>query len=257
MRVVLHSGQCLILFGMLKKLFIKIAVLFFTTTSFAADWSQTNVQFLHGESYAKPGDESFSATVVTFEHLSSWAYGSNFFFFDITSPDKENSTGYYGEFSPAFSLGKMGAFTPPESFLKDISLQLNFEMPQGPARRVNLAGLTFEWKDIGFDYLATQFLYRDAVGMDGHTGQLTVVWLKRWGGDVVPIEFLGFVDWAGAEGTLKDNTHVQANLLYDFSRKTAQKVPLKVGMEYKYWDNKYGISGLNEQVPQAKLLWIF
>lgn len=243
---------------MLKNTITIIAASFLlTTNAMAADWSQTNVQFLHGDSYKKPGDVSYSATVVTFEHLSSWAYGSNFFFFDITSPDTENSTSYYGEFSPAFSFGKMGILNPPESFLKDVLLQLNFEIPQGPARRVNLVGLTLEWKDIGFDYFATQFLYRDVLGVDGSTGQLTLVWLKRFGGESVPMEFSGFLDWAGKEDTVSDNVHVQASLLYDVSRKTAQKVPLKVGMEYKYWQNKYGIDGLNEQVPQAKLLWNF
>ncbi|UXR64381.1 DUF5020 domain-containing protein [Bdellovibrio bacteriovorus] len=241
---------------MLKNI-ITFCVLILSSTTYAANWSQTNMQFLHGASYKKPGDISYSATVVTFEHLSQWDYGTNFFFFDITSPDTESSTSYYGEFSPAFSFGKMGVFTPPESFLKDVLLQLNFEIPQGPSRRVNLAGVTFEWKDIGFDYLATQFLYRDAMGIDGHTGQFTVVWLKRFGGDSVPFEFSGFLDWAGAEDTLKDNVHIQANVLYDLSRKTAQKVPLKIGLEYKYWSNKYGIDGLNENVPQAKLLWNF
>lgn len=241
---------------MLKNI-ITLLTLFLSITTQAANWSQTNVQFLHGDSYKKPGDTSYSATVVTFEHLSQWDYGSNFFFFDITSPDTKSSTSYYGEFSPAFSLSKMGAFTPPESFLKDVLLQLNFEIPQGPARRVNLAGVTLEWKDVGFDYLATQFLYRDVMGIDGHTGQLTVAWLKRAGGDWLPLEFSGFLDWAGVEGTLKDNVHIQANFLYDLSRKTAQKVPLKAGLEYKYWSNKYGVDGLTENVPQAKVLWIF
>lgn len=243
-----------------KILFHVFAFLLMTSASAvskAADWSQTNIQFLHGNEYKKGNDDSYSATVVTFEHLSSWAYGSNFFFFDITSPDTENSTSYYGEFSPALSLGKTGVFTPPEGVLKDVLLQLNFEIPQGPARRVNLAGVTLEWKDLWFDYLGTQFLYRDALGVDGHTGQLTVVWLKRFGGEVFPLEFSGFVDWAGQEGPLKDNVHTQANFLYDFNRRTQNKVPLKIGIEYKYWNNKYGIDGVVENVPQAKLLWIF
>lgn len=225
--------------------------------SYAADWSQTNIQFLHGNEYKKGNGDAYSATVVTFEHLSSWAYGSNFFFFDITSPDTASNTSYYGEFSPALSLGKTGVFTPPEGVLKDVLLQLNFEMPQGPAKRVNLAGVTLEWKDLWFDYLGTQFLYRDALGVDGHTGQLTVVWLKRLGGEIFPVEFSGFLDWAGQESSLKDNIHAQANFMYDFSRRTQNKVPLKLGVEYKYWNNKYGIEGLVENVPQAKLLWIF
>lgn len=240
-----------------KKLLISCVALLFSVTTHAATWSQTNFQILHGDSYKKPGDISYSATVTTFEHASQWDYGSNFFFFDVTSPDTETNTSYYGEFSPAFSFGKMGLFTPPESYLKDVLFQLNFEIPQGPAHRVNLAGMTLEWKDIGFDYFATQFLYRKALGVDGQTGQLTLVWIKRFGPDTAPLEFSGFLDWAGAQDTLSDNLHIQANILYDISRRTAQKVPLKIGMEYKYWGNKYGIAGMTENVPQAKLLWIF
>ncbi|MFS4458550.1 DUF5020 domain-containing protein [Bdellovibrio sp. HCB2-146] len=226
-------------------------------SSHAADWQQTEFQILHGDSYKAPGDTTYSKTVFTFNHVSSWAYGSNFFFFDISSPDTDDNTTYYGEFSPAFSLTKMGLMKEPDSVVKDILLQLNYELPQGPAKRAALAGVTIEWKDISIDYFATQFLYRDTLANDGHTGQFTIVWLKRFGGDSFPVEFSGFLDWAGQEGTIKDNLQTQPSLLYDFSKKTAGKVPLKLGVEWLYWKNKYGIDGLDESLGQAKLVWIF
>lgn len=223
----------------------------------AADWSQTNIQFLHSNDYRTVNGSYLSQTVVTFEHLSGWKYGSNFFFFDLGSPDTENSNVYYGEFSPAFSFSKMGLIPKFEnSVFKDAALQFNFELAQAPARRVNLVGLTFEWNIPYIDYLATQFLYRDALGVSGSTGQFTVVWLVRFEPFTMPMEFSGFIDWAGKEETLSDNLHTQASLLFDFAR-TDLKAPFKVGLEYKYWNNKYGIQGLVESAPQAKLVWIF
>lgn len=223
---------------------------------FASNWSQTNIQFLHGDTYRKADGSDTVGSVMTVEHLSHWDYGSNFFFFDISNPETESSTSYYGEFSPSLSMRKLDLYKEG-SYVKDISFQLNFELPQGPAKRANLAGLTFEWKNVGFDYLATQFLYRDTMGVEGNTGQLTLVWIKRFGSERAPFEFSGFLDWAGKEGYLSRNIHTQINLLYDIDRKTAQRVPLKLGVEYKHWDNKFGIDGLNERVPQVKLQWNF
>lgn len=241
-----------------KKLTTTITALILLTLSpatFAADWSQTNVQILHGDGYKNPGDTEYSKTIMTFEHTSSWALGSNYLFFDISSPDTDDKTEYYGEFSPAFSLTKMGLFTLPDSPLADILLQLNFEMPQGPAKRATLAGLTLEWKNIGFDYLATQFLYRDSLGADGHTGQLTLVWSKTFA-TYIPLEFSGFLDWAGQEDTSESNLHTQPSLLLDFSRTSNSKTPIKIGVEWQYWQNKFGIKDLNESLPQVKFIWI-
>lgn len=236
---------------------IPILTFLLPLSTFAADWQQTELQFLHGDSYKTAADKTYSKTLITVNHVSSWEYGSNFFFFDISSPDTDDDTTYYGEISPAFSLSKMGLMTPPESFVKDVLLQLNYELPQGPAKRAALAGVTVEWKDIGVDYLATQFLYRDTLNNDGHTGQFTLVWLKRFGTERLPFEFSGFLDWAGQEGTIKDNVQVQPSLLFDFVKQSNGKVPLKLGIEWLYWKNKYGIDGLEENLGQAKLVWIF
>ncbi|QDK38994.1 DUF5020 family protein [Bdellovibrio sp. NC01] len=224
--------------------------------SHAADWQETNIQFLHGSDYRTFDDKSVSQMIVTLEHVDSWAYGSNYFFIDISNPDSDANASYYGEFSPAFSLSKMGLIEKPQGVLRDVAIQGNWEMPQGPAKRAVLGGLTFEW-NIGFDYFATQFLYRDSFGGDGHTGQLTLVWLKKFGTEAWPFEFSGFLDWAGQEGDISDNLQTQPSLLYDASRRSSGKIPLKVGVEWQYWQNKYGIKGLTESLPQAKLVWIF
>ncbi len=230
---------------------------FVVSPVFAAEWQETNIQLLYGTDYKAANGNSYTKDMLTIEHTSSWAYGGNFFFFDISNPDSESDTEFYGEWSPAFSINKMGLLGLSQgSILKDTQLQFNFELPQGPSKRANLAGVTFQW-DIGFDYLATQFLYRDTLGQDGHTGQFTLVWLKRFGTDAWPFEFSGFLDWAGSEGTSKDNLQTQPSLMLDFQRQSAGKVPLKLGVEYLYWQNKYGISGLLESHPQAKLTWIF
>jgi hypothetical protein len=247
----------------MSKKFVKIflsvplSTLLIALSAHAADWQQTNLQFLHGNEYRKANGDLYSKSMLTVEHASTWAYGSNFFFFDISSPDTEDNTTYYGEISPAFSAVKTGLLKAPETFIKDVLWQLNFELPSAPAKKANLTGVTIEWKDLGMDYLATQFLYRDTPAVDGHTGQFTLVWNKKFGSESFPMEFSGFLDWAGQEGTLADTLQTQPGLYWDLARKTAQKVPIKIGIEYLYWQNKYGIKGLLESLPQAKLTWIF
>lgn len=156
--------------------------------------------------------------MITLEHVSSWAYGNNFFFIDLAQPDTEKNSSFYAEFSPALSLTKTGIIGLPDGVVKDILIQGNFEWPQGPAHRAVLGGITLEWQQLGMDYLATKFLYRDTHGFDGHTWQFTLVWTKNFGNEHIPLQFAGFIDWAGKEGTSVSNFHTQPQLLFDFAR---------------------------------------
>ena len=223
----------------------------------ASDWQETNLQYLHGNRYLTPTNEKFSQSIITVEHVSGWTYGTNFFFFDIASPDTHNDTKYYGEISPAISLEKIELLKLNDPFIKDILLQLNLELPQGPVHRTVLEGVTLEWKNLWFDYLSTQFLRRDILGVNGTSAQLTLVWSKVFGQKKWPIRFNGFLDWASKEGEVHDNLQTQPSLLLDFALKTDGRVPLRIGIEYNYWHNKLGIKGLNQSVPQLKIVWIF
>lgn len=232
-----------------------MAVFLFSGFALGADWQQTQFQYLHGDSYKNAEGNTYSQSIITFEHVSAWEYGSNFFFIDLAQPDTENGSSFYAEFSPAMSLTKLGLLEISNGFLKDVLIQGNFEWPQGPARRAVLGGVTLEWKDFGIDYLATQFLYRDTHGEKGHTGQFTLVWEKNFGNQTLPMQFSGFFDWAGKEGNSAANFHTQPTLLYDFSRSSVLKSPMKLGIEWQYWKNKYGIEGLEQSTPQLKFVW--
>lgn len=229
--------------------------IFFSLSAWAADWQQTQFQYLHGNEYKNAAGSTYSQTVITLEHVSSWAYGNNFFFIDLAQPDTQEGSSFYAEFSPALSLTKTGVVMLSEGVVKDILIQSNFEWPQGPAQRAVLGGVTLEWQNLGVDYLATQFLYRDTHGVSGHTGQLTLVWTKNFGNDRLPLQFSGFIDWAGKEGSSADNFHTQPQLLFDFARSAKLKSPIKLGIEWQYWKNKYGIEGLEQSAPQIKFVW--
>lgn len=227
----------------------------FTGVAWGSDWQQTQFQYLHGDNYKGADGTTFSQSVITFEHASSWEYGSNFFFVDLAQPDTEAGSTFYAEFSPAISLTKTDLLELSDGILKDVLLQGNFEWPQGPAQRAVLGGLTFEWKNLGLDYLATQLLYRDSHGEKGNTGQFTVVWEKNFGNETLPIQFSGFFDWAGNEGRSVANFHTQPTLLYDFSRSRVFRSPIKLGLEWQYWKNKFGIEGIDQSTPQLKFVW--
>ena len=63
----------------------------------------------------------------------------------------------------------------------------------------------------------------------------------------------GFIDIAGAEGS--GNEKSEQNILAQTQFTWVVNKELELGFEYQYWQNKYGIKGLNEKVPQFLAKW--
>lgn len=59
-----------------------------------------------------------------------------------------------------------------------------------------------------------------------------------------------------AVGSRPYNLHSQIQLLYDLGEKLFHKSSaLYVGTEYKYWKNKFAITGVTENVWQALIMF--
>jgi len=67
---------------------------------------------------------------LTFEHADQWDLGNNYFFFDTTHPDTEE-TEIYGEYSPSISLGKILKKDLSSGLVKDYRLTATIEMGNG------------------------------------------------------------------------------------------------------------------------------
>ena len=226
--------------------------------AFAADWQSTNVQLLHGTSYADLGGaiDSKEKTIFTFEHADGWAYGDNFFFVDVNNPNT-SGTGYYSEFSPRFSIGKMTGKDLSAGIVKDVMLAFTQEM--GDGLHASLYGVGLPLNVPGFAYSDLNFYIRDSVndtfGASQSGYQVTYDWLYPFSVGSVKMACEGFIDYAfgenGGANPKEDNIITAPRLLIEVAN------GLQVGIEYQIWRNKFGIKDVNENVAQVMAKWTF
>jgi hypothetical protein len=160
----------------------------------------------HLLAYFNESDDSPSL-VGTLQHFSTWRYGSNFFFADVSGgPDLEvadTNLGVYLEYAPVLSLQRLGAF-PGSGPLRDIgpTVQVNGGWtPSGlQIDRVFLEGVELAWSVPGFVVFNTQLLARQERGYHGS-------WQATWVYDL-PVrlgpargQLSGFMDvWRRTDG---------------------------------------------------------
>lgn len=229
----------------------------------AADWSVTNVQLLHGTRYADDfGIDDKRKNIFTFEHASGWKYGDNFFFLDTSNPNAAG-TGHYAEFSPRLSLGKLAGKTLAFGPVKDVLIAATSE--QGDGVRAYLAGVGFALDLPKFAFadinLYARRSHRDFAAEQTNSGaQVTLDWLLPFELVGLKFAFEGFVDYAwgekGGSAPLEDNLVSGPRLLLDAGNFVGAPGKVQLGVEYQIWRNKFGIDGVNEDVPQIMVKWI-
>lgn len=122
--------------------------------------------------------------VGTLQHFSTWRYGSNFFFADVSGgPELEvadTDLGVYLEYAPVLSLGRVGVLSAGGP-LRDlgVTLQVNGGWTPGGVAidRVFLEGVELAWSVPGFAVFNTQLLARQERGYHGS-------WQTTWVYDV-------------------------------------------------------------------------
>jgi len=252
-----------------QKLWKKIGIWLITLASIqtvaAANWSSTNVQLLHGSGYQLGEDQR---TIFTFEHANTWSHGDNFFFLDVTEPSSHGTT-FYSEFSPRFSLSKLSGKKISVGIIKDTFIATGVEMGKDLHSRLLGLGTSFNVK--GFSY-ANINLYihestRDWVTEDtGLGGQVNVNWalpfsIQHFSNKQSKWVFEGHFDYSFKE---KKGSHPKANnlnaaprLLLDVGNFVQTPGQILAGIEYQLWRNKFGIDGVNENIAQFMVKWVF
>jgi hypothetical protein len=181
--------------------------------------------------------------VLTLQHFSTWQYGSNFFFLDVSGgadvdPFKDQ-LGLYLEYAPVFSLGRLGVLPMPAGgALRDVgvTVQINGgKTPEGfPIERVFLEGIELAWAVPHFAVFNTQLLARQERGYDA-SWQLTWVYtlpftLGRADGMVT-----GFLDvWRRTGHEALSNSTVvlaQPQVLFNLGKPEPNKSFLQFGVE--------------------------
>lgn len=245
----------------LSGVFVFFAGLLVNSTALAgsAVWSSTNIQYLYGTEY-KLGDKTRS--IITLEHVNGWKYGDNFYFVDITNPTRtgdQTGTEFYGEISPRFSIGSMLGKDLSAGVFKDVLVTTTLEVGDaGQGFHNYLYGLAVDLNIPTVKVFQINYYLRNEINAGTDLGsQVTLVWLYPFDLGPVGFTFEGFFDYAWGNKPKEDNIITGPRLLIDVGKFFGSPGELQAGVEYQIWRNKFGIDGVDEDVAQAMVKWIW
>lgn len=217
----------------------------------AADWSTTNVWLLRGNTFELGPRER---TILRVEHANAWAYGDNYFFFDINQVDA-TGTNIYGEVVPRLSLAKVSGQAIKWGPVKDLLLTAGVNA--GTNFRAYVYGAAADFDLPGFSYFQVNAYLRDDANQPGETWQITPIWRVPFAIGPAKMNLQGFIDFAGAEGATSASIAAFPRLWLDVGEFWGAPGHLEVGAEYIYWKNKFGVEGITERVIEATVRWTF
>lgn len=214
------------------------------------EWQSNNIQLLHGSGFDLA--DNTQQTTFTFEHVNGWKYGDNFFYIDnVFGHDNEINA----EWSPRLSLSKMTGYDFSHGIVQDVLLSGTWE--KGRNFDVYLLGGAIDLDLPGFNFFQMNFYNRNNPHIEGHGWQTTFVWSRPFEIGKSKWSFDGYFDYADYEEGVK-NFFTQPQLLLDVGHSLGYgEGKAYVGLEWRYWDNKYGVDGISENAPQAMMKWVF
>ncbi|WP_448211322.1 nucleoside-binding protein [Colwellia sp. MEBiC06753] len=216
----------------MKALLISITAIFFTSGVAAKTlWQDFSLTFLHGENY-KVGHKE--RQVATIEYASATTWGDTFMFVDrLHSKNGDKET--YMEFSPRIKVVDY-----QNALIENVYIATTAEVGDGFTNY--LYGVGTKLKVPSFHYFNLNFYRRNNDGADN--GYQTTI---SWGVPVGPLYFDGFVDHVPSTDDSATTTNFTSQLKYDIGQVLGLDTKLYVGLEYAYWNNKFGINGIDER----------
>lgn len=224
------------------------------TSAHASVWSSTKVEGLYGQDFARGvnGTDKDEAT-FTFSNATGFSWGDTFLFADVSDiSNADDTSGTHLEFAPRYRFYQ----AQEGGLIKGVFgiLQADISSNKFTTKIVKMAGASLDWNVPGFKFVKTHLQYRDDPTKDGSSVQFNLVWNKSFTINEENFSFEGFIDWTTGEGNgvgSKSNLLTQPQVLWHANKSLA------VGIEYQYWNNRLGIDGLDESVPQIMVRWTF
>jgi len=210
-------------------------------------FNESSVTFQHGDNYRVGGKEQ---SIVTVEHLSVWSWGDVFFFYDDLHNDNTGHSSYYYEVAPRLSLSKLTGRPFSYGPIKDVLLASVIERGSDGFDGL-LFGAGLDWNVPGVAFFSSNFYYRDTDDVAGNTWQTTFVWNVPFNVNGVDFVLDGYTDIRGAEGLNKGDLNFNPQLKVDVGKLWGYPKVLYGGIEYSYWNNKFGIDDVNERNVSA------
>ncbi|WP_240668540.1 outer envelope protein [Piscinibacter defluvii] len=241
-------------------------------TAAAADWSDTSIGYRYGTKFAEPfNPNDIKKSIVNLNHVSGYAWGTNFFNADLLLSDSKDPGGagssagaqeVYIVYRHTLDFGKLTgspiAFGPIRGAGLTFGFDANAKNHAGynSRKRMLVLGPTVFVDVPGFLNLSLLLLEESNApyntftntGVSRYTYKTHPMLNAAWG---IPIgstglSFEGFMNWIASKGSnefgggTKPETNIDMQLMYDVSSAWGSKGKFKVGLEYQYWRNKFG-----------------
>ncbi|MCB9063123.1 MAG: hypothetical protein H6622_16485 [Halobacteriovoraceae bacterium] len=234
----------------MKRLLFLMILLNVSNSIQAAEWSNTNIQLLSGNSFTNPftGKDNIKKETLTFEHVSGWAYGDNFFFLDVLNFDNWEGQELYFEWHPRISMGKIFNFANKDVFLQDVYLAMEINrgaVAGGAASAAYLYGIGFDFTIPGFNVFGLNAYIKDTLSIDAIAFMFTTFWATDFMLGSTRWTFSGYLEYHTEEKENVNNVkkaHIQfaPQVLLDLGHFWGVKDKILAGTEYIFWSKKYG-----------------
>ena len=240
----------------------------------AADWSDTYLGYRHGSQYAEPFEgNSISKDIFNLSHVSGYKYGTNFFNADILLSDSKDPASatstdgaheVYVVYRHTLDLEKVTGKKFNYGFIRGAGLTAGFDYNNkddagyNSKKHMLVAGPTLMLDVPGFMNVSLLALWESNAPCNTFTNtcvsryrydthpMLTAAWGIPIGS--TPLSFEGFANFIASKGkdefgaNTKPETNIDMQLMLDVGAVTGgAKNTFKVGLEYQYWKNKFGV----------------
>ncbi len=242
----------------------------------AALWSDTSIGYRYGTSFAEPfNTQDIKKHIVNLNHASGYKYGSNFFNADLLLSDNKDPAGagstngaqeVYIVYRHTLDLEKLTGNKFKYGFVRGVGLTGGFDANAktdagyNSKKRMIVAGPTLMIDVPGFLNVSLLGLWESNApyntfsktstprySYDPHL-MLTGAWSIPFTLGL-PAAFEGFANVIAAKGKNEfggqtaPETNIDMQLMFDVSSVTgAPAKTFKLGLEYQYWNNKFGNS---------------
>lgn len=225
-------------------------------THAAPIWQDFSVTGLYGENYEVVDDQQ---TTLTVEYAAKVKYADVFFFVDrMRGSDDNNST--YFELSPRLSLSEVSGTKLAAGPIKDVLIASTWEGNQdnfGNDFDNFLYGIGFDLDIPYTQYVGLNF-YRANNDRQKDDYQMTITYGVpfKLGSEDFLVD--GFLDWSTAEkGDHASELNWTTQWKWNAGKHISPDTRLYLGIEHSIWNNKFGLSGQDENNVSALVKYHF
>lgn len=240
----------------------------------AAEWSDTSISARYGTRFAEPfNPQDIKKGIVGLTHVSGYKYGTNFFNADLLLSDAKDPAGagstngaqeVYVVYRHTLDLGKVTGSAFKFGPVRGVGLTAGFDFNSktdagyNSKKRMVVAGPTLMIDVPGFLNLSLLALWESNAPYNTFSGVSTpryhydthAMLNLAWGIPFnigIPLSFEGFANFIAPKGKNEfggdsaAETNIDMQIMYDISALVgAGKNTFKLGLEYQFWNNKFG-----------------